>query len=713
MINLLLRLILRLFYGYRAHGTEVLDTRGPVLLIPNHVSWIDWLLVGAVLEGDWKFVVSSTVAEKSFLHRWIMTGRRCFPVDTRSPYAVRTMAEFLSTGGRLVLFAEGRLSTTGSLMKLQDGSGFLISRTGAKVITCHLHGAERCPFVKHEGWTRWFPRISVHFGKVLTAPTLDEVPHHQHRALLTEWLRDRMVEQQYEVSRRLSPPRVEQALVAMAKNHPAKKALEDYRLEPLSYRRVLVGSRLLGGRLDALLRGERRVGILLPNTNATVLGLVGLWACGRTPAMLNYSSGFATILGCCQLAGLRSIVTSAAFLEKVRLNAEHFESAGIRVVLLEDLAKAIGALEKLGTLLEQTLVPGRGLTSAGSDSEETALVLFTSGSEGVPKGVELSHANLLSNVAQALAVIDLEDSDSFFNALPLFHSFGLTAGTLLPLLRGCPVFLHVSPLQYRLIPQIIYDRRCTVMLGTNTFLNGYARKAHAYDFNSVRYLIAGAEKVQQPTFDTWARRFGIRILEGYGATECSPVISVNTRVDPEVGTAGKLLPCIEYRLDPVEGVPEGGRLQVRGPNVMKGYLNVEAQATFAAAQGWYDTGDIVTVDRSRRVRIQGRLKRFAKISGEMISLTAVEETLAAAFPEFGPRFDSAVVAIPDADKGEKLVAFCNEPKLDLGQLRKRLREQGLPNLASPRALVYLPKLPKLGTGKPDHRALATQALELA
>jgi len=706
----LLRFILKLLFGYRVHGIESLRVQGPVLLVPNHVSWLDWLLVGVVLEEDWRFVVSSEAANRSFFHRLIMVNKRTFPVDTHSPYAVRAMAEYLEKGGRLVLFAEGRISVTGSLMKIFDGTGFLLHRTGAKLITCHLHGAERSRLAIHPGWKRWFPRISVHFSAVLTAPSQEGVPHSQVRGRLTTWLRDSMVAQQFDTEMRLGARTVHEAFAQVAGNCPSRIALEDVTFTPLTYRRALVAVNLLTAVLRRLPKEEARVGVLLPNMSGTPLILMALWAAGRTPAMLNYSSGPSVMLECARLAGLRTVITSEQFLAKAKIDPTVFAGAGITLLDTSTLRAGIPALAKLGAALVQRLLPG-SLTTLPVDPESTAVVLFTSGSEGMPKGVELSHRNLLANVRQSIAVIDVGDHDHFFNALPLFHSFGLTAGTLFPLLRGCRVFMHPSPLQYRAIPALVYDKCCTVLLGTNTFLNGYARKANAYDFNSVRYLIAGAERVQATTFDTWARRFGVRILEGYGATECSPVISVNTRTTPCFGSAGRLLPGIEHRLETVDGVSEGGRLLVRGPNVMKGYLNADAQAKFAQLDGWYDTGDIVTIDADGYVRIQGRLKRFAKISGEMVSLSAVEDALSGAFPVFGVRCEVAVVSIPDADKGEMLVAVANEPRLTLAEVRQAIRAKGLSNLCAPRALLFKTPLPKLGTGKANHRELQSFAQE--
>ncbi len=323
----------------------------------------------------------------------------------------------------------------------------------------------------------------------------------------------------------------------------------------------------------------------------------------------------------------------------------------------------------------------------------------------MPKGVELSHRNILANVRQMLAVTDLTDKDRIFNAMPLFHSFGLTVGTLLPLVRGMPVFIYPSPLHYRVVPTAFYNTDSTILLGTNTFLNGYARKAHPYDFRSLRYLFAAAEKLQETTATTWAQRFGVRVLEGYGATECAPCVSVNTPLQAKYGSAGRIMPGMTYKIEPVEGVAEGGRLFLRGPNVMKGYLNADANAKFQALDGWYDTGDIVRVDEDGFVFIQGRLKRFAKISGEMVSLTAVEDALAGAFPQYGLRCQTAVIARPDEDKGEKLIAISNEARLSLDEVRAAIKAKGLPNLAVPREVKFLHEIPKLGTGKVNYREL--------
>ena len=699
-----MRWVVRLLFGFRAFNEEVLRTPGPVLLIPNHVSWIDWLFLYVCVDTDWKCVVSSVSAQTSWLHRKIMLNRRTFPIDTTSPYAVKRMAEYLEGKGRLVLFAEGRLSRTGTLMKLFEGTGFLLHKTRAKIITCYLRGAHRLPYSPNPNEKRCFPRVSAHFGEALTPPHLDHVSTAEARTRLTTWLRDKLIEQQFDVEMEFGPANVLDAVVERARQFPKRIVLEDINRQRLNYRRLLVGARLLAQKWGELTGGER-IGVLLPNVNAMPVVTLSLWAAGRVPAILNYSTGMQIMLACAELASLKQIITSRTFLARAKINPAPLTEAGLELIYVEDVRKTISSGQRLGALLGEILLKPRFASSARS--EATAVILFTSGSEGVPKGVELTHRNLLANIRQMLSVIDLVDKDRFFNALPLFHSFGLSVGTLLPLVRGLFVFLYPSPLHYRVVPTAFYNLDCTVMFGTNTFLNGYARKAHPYDFRALRYLFAGAEKLQESTANTWMRRFGVRVIEGYGATECSPCLSANTPIAPKHGSAGRFLPRIEYRLEPAEGVHEGGRLHVRGTNIMRGYLNIDANAQFKKLGGWYDTGDIVKVDEEGFLFILGRLKRFAKISGEMVSLTAIEEALAGAFPDYGLRCQIAVVSRPDPEKGEALIAVTNEPRLKIDDLRAVIRQKGLPNIATPRELKIVREIPKLGTGKVNHRELET------
>ncbi len=716
-------LLVRVFFRFRCYNPEVLKEPGPVILIPNHTSWLDWMFLIVCMEDHWKFVTSSTTAQTSWLHRLIMVNRHTFPVDPASPYAVKRMAKYLAGGGKLVLFAEGRLSRTGTLMKLFDGTGFLLLNTHAKVITCYLRGAQRLRFSPNPGWKKWFTPVSAHFSSVIQPPTPQNVSTVQARATLTTWLRDLMVNQQFETEMQFGPSNLLKAISDTARCHPRQIALEDATLQMLTYRKLLIGADLLAqqlGKIPGFTPAEApRIGVLLPNINATPMILLALWRAGKVPAILNFSTGIATMKACAEIAELKYVITSRTFLQIAKLQVAALADAGVEFIYLEDLRAGLTGTQKFATYLQHRLRLQPASQKLAADS--AAVILFTSGSEGTPKGVELTHRNLLANIRQMLTITDLTDRDRLLNCLPLFHSFGLTIGLLLPLLRGMYVFIYPSPLHYRVIPAILYDRDCSVFLSTNTFLNGYARKAHPYDFSSMRYLFAAAEKLQEATARLWMQKFGVRILEGYGATECAPCVSVNTPLAPSHGSVGRMLPGMDYKLEPVEGISEEssqagaaastetvGRLFVRGPNVMRGYLNADANAAFQALGGWYDTGDIVSVDSGGYLRIRGRMKRFAKVSGEMVSLTAVEDALAGSFPQYGLNCQVVVITRPDEDKGEVLIAVTNESRLTLAEIREAIKGKGLTNLNTPRELQYVKDIPKLGTGKVNHRELVTR-----
>ncbi|RZO60563.1 MAG: AMP-dependent synthetase [Limisphaerales bacterium] len=695
------RIFARVLFGFKIHNADALKATGPVLLVPNHASWFDWWIVGMCLQEDWKFVVSSTRAESHWIFKFVMRNRFTFPIDNASPFAIKEMSNFLKSGGRLVLFAEGRLTETGSLMKLFEGTGFLLEKTNAKIITCYQRNAHRLPYSKHPGWKKIFPRLTIHFGEPQSTPqSLSN--RFDAREAYTQWLREQLMELQFRIEMKLGPQDLLTAIASMGRARPKSIVLEDVTGQRLNHRMVMVGSEVLSRKFQNLLSPEiERVGLLLPNVNATPITLLALWRLGKVPAILNYSSGVSIMQTCSDLAGVKQIITSQAFLEKAGIDIQPMKKNGIEFIYLEEVRKKISVSTKLSILMKHKCRLAKSQFHITQD--KTAVVLFTSGSEGIPKGVELTHKNILSNLRQLLVMVDILDTDSIFNCLPMFHSFGLVVGTLLPLCRGLRTTIFPSPLQYRVIPTAVYNSNSTIFLSTNTFLNGYAKKAHPYDFRNVRYLLAGAEKIQQATSDTWARKFGIRITEAYGVTECSPGISANTKADNRFGSVGRILPDMKWKLEPVDGVKDAGRLFVKGPNVMKGYLNKEANEAFQSLNGWYDTGDIVKVDEDGYFWIKGRAKRFAKISGEMVSLTAVEDALAGAFPNHGEDCEIAVIAITDEDKGEKLIAVTNEPNLTTSEIRNAVADAGLINLCTPREIHVLKEIPKLGTGKLNHR----------
>ncbi|MGQ9686244.1 MAG: AMP-binding protein [Thiobacillaceae bacterium] len=476
-----------------------------------------------------------------------------------------------------------------------------------------------------------------------------------------------------------------------------------------SYGDLLKMSLALGRLAGRLTEPGEHVGVLMPNVAATVALVIGLASRRRVPCMLNYTAGAEGMLNACRVAGVRTIITSRAFLEKAQLTAQAKALQDVRTYYLENLRAQFGLADKLWLMGYALWFPERAVPPA--DPEEPAVVLFTSGTEGRPKGVVLSHRALLANVAQILSIFPFGPQDRILNCLPIFHSFGLTAGTLLPLVSGARLVLYTSPLHYKVIPQLIREKGCNTLFSTSTFLHHYARHASPEDVKSLKYVVAGAEKLAEPVRLAWRERFGIDILEGYGTTELAPVVSVNLPDDNRPGTVGRLLPGIEARVLPVAGIARGGELHLRGPNLMSGYYRPEAPGVLEpphseAGAGWHDTGDVVEIDADGFLRIQGRLKRFAKVAGEQVCLDLAEAIARAASSEA----QHAALAEPEPGRGEAIVLYTTDPGLTRERLAAAAHRLGQPEIALPRRIIHRERLPMLATGKVDYqRLLAEQA----
>jgi len=499
------------------------------------------------------------------------------------------------------------------------------------------------------------------------------------------------------------------ALIDAAALHGADKPiLEDPERTPLAYKRLILGAFVVGAKITQDTRHGEVIGLLLPNVNAAAVALFGLSAFGRVAGMLNFTAGLKNLRSAVLTAEIETIVTSRRFVESGRLDevvaglAEMTTAAGrpVRILYLEDVRQSVTTLDKITGLLRATfagLAHGRHALSP----DEAAVVLFTSGSEGQPKGVALSNANLIANVRQIEAHIGsppLGPKQVILNPLPVFHSYGLTGGLLLGLLGGMRVVLYPSPLHYRQVPKIAGATGATILFGTDTFLQGWARAAEPGDLDTVRVVVTGAERVKDATRAMWEAT-GAQILEGYGATECSPVIAVNQTFDNRPGTVGPFLPGIEWRLEPVEGLGAGGKLSVRGPNIMAGYLLADRPGVLVPPEGgWHDTGDIVSVDADGFVRIEGRAKRFAKIGGEMVSLAAIE-TMA---HKLWPAATHVAVTLPDPRKGEQVVLVTDAAGADRAALLAFAQAEGYPELWVPRAVLITAAIPVLGSGKTDY-----------
>ena len=675
-----------------------------VLIVANHGSLLDGVLLYAWLPETPTFAINTQIAS-SVLFRPFLRFVDLFTMDATSPLSVKTMIRFIRGDRKAVIFPEGRISTTGIAMKVYEGPGLVADKADAAILPVSIEGAQYSPFSYLRGRARieWFPKITM---TVLPPERLQLDPglrgHVRRKAagVAMQKLMLRLYFLTYNYRRTLFS-----ALVHAARRHGFnQQVLEDTGRKPLSYRQLLARIVILARAIERDSRPGQHVGVLLPNVAASPILFFALQYLGRIPAMLNFTAGAQALLGACESGNVELLYTSRKFVETARLNALVDELCrDLRVIYLEDVRPRVSNLHKLRGVLISALYGCREPAPHGAAHPDSpAVILFTSGSEGAPKGVVLSHSNLLSNYAQVRCLIDFRPTDVLFSCLPLFHSFGLNAGLLMPLLGGSRVFLYPTPLHYRLIPEYVYELGATILFGTNTFFRGYARYAHGYDLHSLRYTVAGAEKLGEDTQRVWMEKFGIRILQGYGVTEASPVISVNTPVSHKLGSVGQLLPGMDCYLAPIQGVA-GGRLVVSGPNVMLGYLlhghggRIQPPAS-DRGHGWYDTGDIVALDREGYITILGRAKRFAKLGGEMISLTAVEELALRTWPDF----HHAAVCVPDERKGEKIVLVTDHASASRREIHEAARSLRYGELYVPRKILPVESMPVLGTGKTDY-----------
>jgi len=709
LVRSAMRLALRLVYRVRVEGIEHARSALPKAVIAaNHASFLDGLLLGAFLPGDPIFAVDTYIAKKWWAKPFLFLVN-ALPVDPTNPLSIRSMIRAVERGASCVIFPEGRITTTGSLMKVYEGPAVIAERTGAALVLVRIDGVEFTPFSRLGGKVRrrLFPRIHIRVLPPTRLTTPEGVPGRVRRVALRRALGDEMVKSTFAAAP-VDTTLFDALLEARRQHGGAHLVADDLDQQPMSYRGLITASYALGSAIARRTKVSERVGVLLPTSRGALVTFFALQATGRVPAMLNFSAGSASVKAACQGAEISLILTSRRFVEKAKL--EHLISAlegQATIVYLEDVRATIGVVTKIVALIRAL---ANGPRHRPERAHDPAVVLFTSGSEGTPKGVVLSHRNLLSNRYQLASVVDVNPKDVVLNALPVFHSFGLTGGLLLPLLAGVRTFLYPSPLHYRTIPEFAYGMNATILFGTDTFLAGYARVADNYDFYSVRYVFAGAERVKAETRRVWFEKFGIRILEGYGATETAPAIAVNTPMHFKSGTVGRVLPGIDHRLERVEGITEGGRLFVRGPNVMLGYLRAERPGVLEPpAGGWYDTGDIVELDAEGFVTIRGRAKRFAKVAGEMVPLGAVEDFIAKLWPDA----IHAVVAMADPKRGEQLVLVTDCEEAARPALTAGAREAGLPEMFVPRAIVKVEAVPLLGSGKIDYVAATRLVTESA
>lgn len=478
----------------------------------------------------------------------------------------------------------------------------------------------------------------------------------------------------------------------------ATVALIDGEERSLTYDEIIRAAFALGSALKPGTERGECVGVMLPTGAAATLAFFALTAFGRIPTMLNFTSGLAGLKSALRTAQVKRVITARRLVDAAGLQ-DVVAGLDAEIVYLEDVRAGLTLKDKLMAVTGK-LLPR--LLAARCDPDQPATILFTSGTEGEPKGVALSHANILANVAQVRERIAITDSDVMFNPLPVFHCFGLTGGTILPLIAGLKVVCHPTPLQPREIVRRIRKHNATILLSTDTFINQYARASEAGELDGLRMAVCGAERLRDETRVFLRRKSSVSLLEGYGVTEAAPVIAVNEPEDNHPGTVGRIMAGMQTRIKPVEGIIGAGELEVRGPNVMLGYIKPDAPGKIVPPEdGWYNTGDVVAIDEDGFIAIRGRRKRFAKIGGETVSLAVVENVAAAVWPDNA----HASVAVPDGRKGEQIVLATDFPEARRLDLVAWAQNHGVSELTVPRRILLLPAIPLLATGKTDYVAV--------
>ncbi len=683
-------------------------------IVTNAGSLLDPLLISCFLNDKITVAVDAKLAKKW----WIKPFLSCSQVleaDFESPVSTLKLVKAIENHERCMVFHDKSFAHDERYMKILEATALIAEKAQAKILPIQIDGAQYSKFsyFRHKQLLRYFPKITLTIMPPQQIVVQGNENAKERRKLNAVKLYDIMA------NLRLASTNTDinfaKAFVDAMKVHGRKYIIaEDQERKCVDYHTILLKANVLGRVIDRYTKGETRLGFMLPSSLAGIVTFLGFHLMKKIPVMINFTAGAYAVVGGCSTLDLKTVISSKKFIKLGELEGleKALKDAGMRVIYLEDIAKDILFSEKI-----------RGLFAAkfccvpDTASDDPLAIMFTSGTEGLPKSVFISHKNAIYNKEQDLSILTVHSGDRLFNCLPLFHVFGLGVGTILPLTSGIKVFFYPSPLHYRLVPQLYYESQSTIICGTDTFLAGYARYGRPYDFCNTRVVIAGAEKLRESTAKAWKDKFGVEIMEGYGATETSPVLSVNTLAHCSKGSVGRLLPGLEYRIKKVDGIEEGGSLCVKGANVMLGYMRASNKGVLEkpcvefdgeTIEGWYDTGDIVTIDKYGFIYIKGRAKRFAKLGGEMVSLVAIEMALA----ELWPDTPLGIIAVPDDKKGEQLILVIEKEDITTSDIATYFATKGVSPLWTPKKILCVKQAPVMGSGKFDYNKAKELVKEL-
>jgi acyl-[acyl-carrier-protein]-phospholipid O-acyltransferase/long-chain-fatty-acid--[acyl-carrier-protein] ligase len=725
-IRLVLWTLIHTLYRVRLIGREKLPHGSGALLVCNHTSFVDVLILLAVVDRPIRFMMFKDIYDQPVVHHF-SSRLSAIPISSelRPRELIRSFrqaSDRIRSGELVCIFAEGQITRTGQMLPFRRGLEHIMKGVDAPIIPVNLHGlwGSIFSFERQKFFWKWPRRVpypvTVSFGDPLppTSSTVD--------------VRRAMRELETVAFEANRDPRetLGRVFVRTARRHPFQFAAGDARVPRMRYAGMLLKVLYVARRLGPVWKDQPMAGILLPPSVGGALVNHAASLLGVVPVNLNYTASNEIIASCGRQCNLQTVITSKAFLERF----PDIQIPG-RTVLLEDVLASPRLGEKIGALLAAWLLPVKAmqkwLGARPHGSDDLATVIFSSGSTGDPKGVMLTHFNILSNVRQMTQVFTLTGKDKILGILPFFHAFGFTVELWLPAIHGLGVVFHANPLDARTISELVRKYRVTFLIATPTFLQAYMRRCSPEDFGSLQYVLVGAEKLPERLALAFEDVFGIRPLEGYGATECAPVVAVNGRdfrgpgfrqIASRRGTIGQALPGISVRIvDPeswqLREAGQPGILLVKGPNVMKGYLGRPQKTAEVLKDGWYVTGDIAAMSDDGFLTITDRLTRFSKIGGEMVPHIKIEEKLHDLASASEKVF--SVTSVPDEKKGERLVVLHTLAGDQLDAVLEKLAQSDLPALWKPRPshFFHVETLPYLGTGKLDLRALKDQALKLS
>ncbi|MCK4887902.1 MAG: AMP-binding protein [Planctomycetes bacterium] len=714
-------LLTRFCYRIKVEGIENIPTDKGALLVSNHVSWVDAPLIAATQQRRIRFVM-----EKKFYNKWwlrpIVKLTRAIPISADDPpkkiiASLRQARQAMDDGYMVCIFAEGMVTRSGIMAEFKGGFERIMKGSDHSIIPVYLGGVWGSIF-SHSGgkilssWPKQFPYpVSVHFGKALAADSS------------VSQIRQKVTELSCEYFNSLKSPKCSlvREFVKTARKNWRRHCISDSTGQKLNYGQTLVKTVTVADKLGEFIKAGDKVGILLPPSAGGAIANLAVTAAGAISVNLNYSVTEELRADAVEQCGIKYIISSRKFLEKIKISC----SCG-KVVFIEDIAAAVDAKAKVKAYLKARFWPiGFWTKGCNCSGDDLATVMFSSGSSGRPKGVMLSHHNIISNVEAIRMVINVSSDDDLCGVLPFFHSFGYNCGLWMPLISGVSVSYLANPLDAAALGKSVRENKSTILFTPPTFLLNYMRRLNRGDFATLRIVAAGAEKLKTRLADTFEKKFGIRPLEGYGTTELSPVVSLNLpdvesngiyQVGTKEGSVGHPVPGVAVKVVDVEtkgplDFGQQGVLMVKGPNVMLGYLGMAERSAEVLRDGWYDTGDIAKIDGDGFITITGRLSRFSKIGGEMVPHLTVEQTY---FD--GLKTDEqvvAVTAVPDEKKSEELVVLYLEKAGTVERLYRIIAESKLPNICKPKRINYIriEEMPMLGSGKLDIMKLRKIALE--